>query len=78
MNLSISLLVLRCKDIDVTRRFYEHLGIVFTKEKHQEGPDHYSWENSGFVLGLYPTADGQVPDQVRLGVLDPLPGRHCR
>jgi hypothetical protein len=43
------------------------LGIVFTKEKHQKGPEHYSWENSGFVLELYPTAEDQIPDQVRLG-----------
>jgi catechol 2,3-dioxygenase-like lactoylglutathione lyase family enzyme len=72
MKLAVSLLVLRCKDVEVTRRFYEHLGLVFVEEKHGSGPRHWAWENAGFVLELYPTTDDQSPDNVRLGFSTPL------
>src|SRR5262245_49983749 len=63
----MNLLVLRCKDIEATRRFYEQLGIVFASEKHGNGPNHYAWENVGFVFELYPTSDVGAPDNIRLG-----------
>jgi catechol 2,3-dioxygenase-like lactoylglutathione lyase family enzyme len=72
MKLAVNLLVLRCKDIEVTRRFYEQLGLVFVEEKHGTGPEHYAWESSAFVLELYPAADGQPPDNVRIGFSIPL------
>ena len=71
MKLAVNLLVLRCKDIEVTRLFYEQLGLAFVEEKHGTGPQHYAWENSGFVLELYPTAEGQAPDNVRIGFSTP-------
>jgi lactoylglutathione lyase len=67
MKLAVNLLVLRCKDVEVTRRFYERLGMVFSRERHGTGPEHYVWDNSGFVLELYPVKEDQVPDNVRLG-----------
>jgi catechol 2,3-dioxygenase-like lactoylglutathione lyase family enzyme len=72
MKLAVNLLVLRCKDIEVTRRFYEQLGLAFVEEKHGTGPRHYAWENGGFVLELYPVAEGQAPDNVRIGFSTPL------
>ena len=72
MKLAVNLLVLRCKDIEVTRRFYEQLGLAFVEEKHRSGPQHYSWESGGFVLELYPAAEGQAPDNVRIGFSTPL------
>ena len=72
MKLAVNLLVLRCKDIEVTRRFYEHLGLAFVEEKHGTGPRHYVWESGGFVLELYPAAEGQAPDNVRIGLSTPL------
>jgi lactoylglutathione lyase len=71
MKLTVNLLVLRCKDVELTRRFYEQLGLVFAQEKHGTGPRHYAWESSGFVLELYP-AEGQPPDNVRIGFSIPL------
>ena len=70
--LTVKLLVLRCKDIEATRRFYEQLGLAFVEEKHGAGTQHYAWESGGFVLELYPAADGQVPDNVRIGFSIPL------
>ena len=58
MKLAVNLLVLRCKDIEVTRRFYEQLGLSFVEEKHGTRPQHYAWESGGFVLELYPAAEG--------------------
>jgi lactoylglutathione lyase len=67
MPLDLNCLVLRCLDVELTRRFYEKLGIVFTEERHGNGPRHYAWEKDGFVLELYPTTHGQPPDNVGLG-----------
>jgi catechol 2,3-dioxygenase-like lactoylglutathione lyase family enzyme len=67
MKLAVSLLVLRCKDIERTRRFYEQLGLEFKEEKHGKGPQHYAWESGSFVLELYPAGKGQPADNVRIG-----------
>ena len=72
MKLAINLLVLRCKDIEVTRRFYERLGMAFTKERHGKGPEHFASTNPRFVLELYPVQGDQLPDNVRLGFSTPL------
>ena len=72
MKLTVNLLLLRCKDIEVTRRFYEQLGLTFVEEKHGTGPQHYAWESDGFVLELYPAAEGQAPDNIRIGFSTPL------
>jgi hypothetical protein len=72
MEISVNLLVLRCKDVESTRAFYEKVGLTFTKEKHGAGPEHYAWENNNFVLELYPLAENQSPDNVRLGFSTPL------
>jgi catechol 2,3-dioxygenase-like lactoylglutathione lyase family enzyme len=72
MKLTVNLLVLRCTDIEVTRRFYEQLGLAFVEEKHGSGPQHYSWESGGFVFELYPAAEGRAPDNVRIGFSTPL------
>ena len=71
MKLTVNLLVLRCKDIEVTRCFYEKLGLAFVEEQHGSGPRHYSWESGGFVLELYPAAEGQA-DNVRIGFSIPV------
>ncbi len=72
MELALNLLVLRCNDVETTRRFYEQLGLAFVAEKHGTGALHYAWENSGFVLELYPGVDGQTAENVRLGFSTPL------
>ena len=70
--IGISLIVLRCRDIAVTRRFYEALGLVFQQEQHGKGPVHYSTVlTGGMVLELYPSASGAV-DNTRLGLFFPV------
>jgi catechol 2,3-dioxygenase-like lactoylglutathione lyase family enzyme len=67
IKIEVSLLVLRCKDLNATRSFYERLGLAFVEERHGKGPLHYAWENAGFVLELYSATEQQFPDNVRLG-----------
>lgn len=67
MSLALNLLVLRCKELERTRQFYEHLGLVFIQEQHGKGPVHYASEMAGLVLELYPATEKQLPDKTRLG-----------
>ena len=65
--MKISLLVIRCQDIEVSKDFYQLLGLSFVKEKHGAGPTHYSCEHDGCVFELYPNK-GDIPqDNNRLG-----------
>lgn len=65
--MKISLLVIRCKDMEVSKRFYELLGLSFVKEKHGNGPTHYSCEHDGSVFELYPNKGESPSDNSRLG-----------
>jgi catechol 2,3-dioxygenase-like lactoylglutathione lyase family enzyme len=63
---SLSLLVIRCSDLDVSKRFYEALGLALRPEQHQSGPQHWSCQVGETVLELYPTGSSIVAP-VRLG-----------
>ncbi len=65
--MKISLLVIRCKDIEVSRGFYQLLGLTFVKEKHGNGPTHYSCEYDDCVFELYPNKKLDPNDNNRLG-----------
>lgn len=62
----LTLLVLRCRDLEVSRRFYEALGLLLTTEQHGTGPTHYSCQLGVLVLELYP--GGTSTNYVRLGI----------
>jgi catechol 2,3-dioxygenase-like lactoylglutathione lyase family enzyme len=63
----ISLLVIRCKGLEESKSFYELLGFNFVKEKHANGPVHYSCELDGCVFELYPNNGESPQDNNRLG-----------
>lgn len=65
--MKISLLVVRCKAIEVSRGFYEKLGLSFFEEKHENGPVHYSCEHNGCIFELYPNKGETPQDNNRLG-----------
>ena len=67
MDQKLNLLVLRCRDIEVSRVFYEHFGIVFEREQHGSGPVHYAAVFEGMVFELYPLKEGEPADRSRLG-----------
>jgi lactoylglutathione lyase len=65
----LNLLVLRCRDIEASRRFYEAVGLSFTTEQHGSGPTHYSCQLGALLLELYPA--GTSTNSVRLGLAVP-------
>jgi len=67
MDQKLNLLVLRCRDIEVSREFYEQLGFEFEREQHGPGPVHYAAVFEGMVFELYPLKEGEPADRSRLG-----------
>jgi catechol 2,3-dioxygenase-like lactoylglutathione lyase family enzyme len=74
MAAELSLLVLRCADIDAARRFYEALGLLWREERHEGGPRHYSCRLGATLFELYPAKDGAT-GRVRLGIATADPDR---
>ncbi len=65
----INLVAIRSSDIESANRFYSSLGLLFGKEKHGDGPEHYAYCVAGFVFEIYPLKDEEAPtSSVRLGV----------
>lgn len=67
MKISFVLLVLRCQDIEIVKRFYECFGLIFKQEKHGHGPVHFSSVLSECVFEIYPIIEKQSPSNNRLG-----------
>jgi hypothetical protein len=53
----LNLIVLYTTDLVGAVRFYEMLGLTFTRHRHGNGPEHYACESGPIVLELYPTED---------------------
>lgn len=64
----IHLVVLRCRDLDRSHRFYEALSLRLEVERHEDGPIHYSCENRGVVLELYRSGVDSAGVRIGLGV----------
>ena len=64
----LTLVVLRCRDLELSRSFYEALGLTFAPEKHGSGPEHYSTRLAQTVLELYPAAEPATPMRIGLRV----------
>jgi catechol 2,3-dioxygenase-like lactoylglutathione lyase family enzyme len=67
---ALKLLVLRCADVERSRRFYEAIGQVFVREQHDGGPVHYSTHLGEVVLELYPRTTSTVAVRVGIAVPD--------
>jgi len=57
----LNLVVLRSSDIDRAAVFYREMGLLFTRQAHGSGPEHYSSEVSGLVFELYPLTPKSSP-----------------
>jgi predicted enzyme related to lactoylglutathione lyase len=68
-GVELTLLVLKTRQPDALRAFYEAIGISFVAERHGEGPLHYAGKVGGTVLELYPlSGEGNSADTTtRLG-----------
>jgi lactoylglutathione lyase len=51
---SLSLLILRTRQVDACLEFYRGLGLAMIEEKHGKGPVHYSSSSNGITLEIYP------------------------
>lgn len=63
---NLNLLVLRCRQMERTKAFYELFGLTFVKEQHGAGPEHYSATDDVGTLELYP-AESNTADKTGLG-----------
>lgn len=64
---SLTLLFLRCADLDRCRGFYASLGLSLIKEKHGTGPEHCACELGPLVFELYPAKDSRTDSDLMLG-----------
>lgn len=65
---TLNLLVLRCRDLERCRAFYEQFGLRFAKHAHGSGPEHYAHEDERGVFELYPAKNSAAAgDQTGLG-----------
>jgi predicted enzyme related to lactoylglutathione lyase len=76
-EISLTLLVLKTRQVERLRSFYKALGIELAEEQHGIGPIHYAGRVGELVLELYPLPDdgGGVDTTTRLGFsVENLPG----
>jgi predicted enzyme related to lactoylglutathione lyase len=68
-DVSLTLLVLKTRQVEQLRRFYQMLGIELTEEKHGKGPIHYAGRLGDMVIEVYPLPDDGSPvdSSTRLG-----------
>lgn len=72
MNLPIlNLVVIRSANLEIAISFYKILGLNFEREKHGNGPVHYSCVMNGIVFEIYPTktedSDPLTKDSTMIG-----------
>jgi lactoylglutathione lyase len=65
---SLKLLVLKTRQVDKLRAYYQALGIDLAEERHGHGPVHYAGTVGDTILEVYPLPDGGTVDTTtRLG-----------
>lgn len=64
---TLSLLVIRVADLDLSVSFYAVLGFTFTQEQHGKGPVHYSTLIGETVFELYSANEKFPATAVRMG-----------
>src|SRR3954451_10515775 len=63
----LNLVVIRARDMARLARFYEVLGLSFTKHRHGKGPEDLSSEMDGIVFEIYPAGANESTAATRLG-----------
>jgi predicted enzyme related to lactoylglutathione lyase len=67
MAVALNLLVIRVADLEHSRRFYEALGLLFSRQQHGNGPEHFAADFAGVVFEIYPRGCGLPTSGLRLG-----------
>jgi lactoylglutathione lyase len=67
MDIKLNLVVIRAAELERSQRFYEALGLQFSREQHGRGPEHLAAVLGSLVFEIYPR--GSEPDTagLRLG-----------
>ncbi|MEL6457444.1 MAG: VOC family protein [Cyanobacteria bacterium J06621_15] len=66
--IALNLIVIRVKDLEISKKFYERLGINFVCEQHGNGEKHLCAMLSGIVFEIYPSNNNNIDTSaVRLG-----------
>lgn len=68
-NVTLSLVVLKTRQVDALRTFYGAIGIDFAEEQHGRGPVHFAGRVGDVVLEVYPLSkrDASADATTRLG-----------
>jgi hypothetical protein len=61
-DVSLTLLVLKTRQVDRVRTFYQALGIAFIEERHGSGPRHFAGRVGDVVMEVYPLPDDGTAD----------------
>jgi lactoylglutathione lyase len=64
---ALKLVVLYVRDVEVTKSFYECLGLSFRAEKHGHGPQHYAAIMGSTVFEVYPCQADSNGGPIRIG-----------
>ncbi|MGO4566923.1 VOC family protein [Rhizobium sp. 2YAF20] len=64
---SFKFLTLYAKQLDRTVPVYEALGLKFEKERHGDGPIHFSHTTGDLVIEIYPADERRVAESMMLG-----------
>lgn len=67
MPINLNLIVIRTLNLEQTVSFYQDLGLIFNKERHGNGPEHYACELGSFVFEIYPSQSRQIDATTRIG-----------
>jgi catechol 2,3-dioxygenase-like lactoylglutathione lyase family enzyme len=65
---TLKYIAVRCNDTEATKSFYENIGLVFVKEQHGNGPEHYAAQLGDVVFELYPVTARYDVCSVRIGL----------
>jgi lactoylglutathione lyase len=65
----LTLLVLKTRQVEHLRRFYQTLGIALAQEQHGKGPIHFAGRAGDVLIEVYPLPDDGSPvdSSTRLG-----------
>ena len=68
-DVSVTLLVLKTRQVEQLRLFYQTLGIGFAEEQHGKGPVHFADRAGDVLIEVYPLRDDGSPvdSSTRLG-----------
>lgn len=68
-DVSLTLLVLKSRQVEHLRRFYQAVGIALVEEQHGKGPVHFAGKAGDVVIEVYPLPDDGSPvdSSTRLG-----------